>query len=596
MGHARPSSSATQHARVIQVRRVVIRDTIMHWTMRGFWGLVLAASFAAGLTVSWQRWASPVIDSGREMNQPLRLAEGQTLYSDVRHIYGPFSPWLNAQLYRAFGPSLDVLYGDGIISSILILALVYLLARRLMDQAGAATATISVMWLCAIKPAGNFILPYSYAALHGTLFGLIALSLSADAMEQPVVPRFFAAGLLAGLTVLAKTEMGLGAMCGGVVAALLAQTAPWRRLLFVTVFVVVASAVPAAVYAVIAARVGWSTLVRDSWVLLYNVPEPVRYFNRAISGFDRPLASLARMLIALAKLAIVAGIVASLSYLIAGPRTAASRALTVLVASVGFGALLVFTTGLDWDRGPFLAMPLLLLGVLVVRPGGTRRQLVTLYAAFALAQLARILLHARSGGAYGAYLMPMSIVVFVYLWLDPFPAALRDPAVARVASSLTLGLLLVVATGTAVVLAYRYHREATTPVSTVRGTMIVTREEGLAWNEALAFIDAHSRPGDPIAVLPEGTSLTFFSGRRNPLQEEIVTPGYLDAAGEVRAIRQIDAAKTQLVLIVDRPTREFGAAVFGRDYNRRLMAWIASTYTPCGIFGPTRLVTAYCRR
>ena len=131
----------------------------MHWTMRGFWGLVLAASFAAGLTVSWQRWASPVIDSGREMNQPLRLAEGQTLYSDVRHIYGPFSPWLNAQLYRAFGPSLDVLYGDGIISSILILALVYRLARRLMEQAGAATATISMMWLCAIKPAGNFILP-----------------------------------------------------------------------------------------------------------------------------------------------------------------------------------------------------------------------------------------------------------------------------------------------------------------------------------------------------------------------------------------------------------------------------------------------------
>jgi hypothetical protein len=165
-----------------------------------------------------------------------------------------------------------------------------------------------------------------------------------------------------------------------------------------------------------------------------------------------------------------------------------------------------------------------------------------------------------------------------------------------VASSLTLGLLLVVATGTAVVLAYRYHREATTPVSTLRGTMIVTREEGLAWNEALAFIEAHSRPGDPIAVLPEGTSLTFLSGRRNPLREEIVTPGYLDAAGEARAIQQIDAAKTRLVLIVDRPTREFGAAVFGRDYNRRLMAWIASTYTPCGIFGPTRLVTAYCRR
>jgi hypothetical protein len=192
--------------------------------------------------------------------------------------------------------------------------------------------------------------------------------------------------------------------------------------------------------------------------------------------------------------------------------------------------------------------------------------------------------------------MPMSIVVFTYLWLDTFPASLRDPEVIQVAASLTLGLLLTVAAGTAVVLAYRYRRETTTRVSTDRGTMIVPRDEGLAWNQALAFIGTHTRPGDPIAVLPEGTSLTFLSGRRNPLREEIVTPGYLDAAGEARAIQQIDAANVQLVLIVDRPTREFGAVVFGRDYNRRLMAWIESAYTPCATFGPTDLVTPYCRR
>ena len=48
------------------------------------------------LAASWQRWSDPIVDVGREMNQPLRLVAGERLYSDVRHIYGPLSPWLHA--------------------------------------------------------------------------------------------------------------------------------------------------------------------------------------------------------------------------------------------------------------------------------------------------------------------------------------------------------------------------------------------------------------------------------------------------------------------------------------------------------------------
>jgi len=46
-------------------------------------------------------------------------------------------------------------------------ALVYWLARRVMGRLPSAAATLSVMWLCAFKQAGNYILPYSYSALHG---------------------------------------------------------------------------------------------------------------------------------------------------------------------------------------------------------------------------------------------------------------------------------------------------------------------------------------------------------------------------------------------------------------------------------------------
>src|SRR3954454_21278741 len=109
---------------------------------------------------------------------------------------------------------------------------------------------------------------------------------------------------------------------------------------------------------------------------------------------------------------------------------------------------------------------------------------------------------------------------------------------------------------------------------------------GLALNQALDYIDRHTNTSDEIAVLPEGTALTFLSGRRNPLREEIITPGYLDDAAEGRAIQQLETASTALILIPNRPTREFGPAVFGRDYGRQLMRWIEANYTLCATFGP----------
>ena len=133
------------------------------------WLLLIGVTFAGGLAASWQRWGNPLIDTGREMNQPMRLADGEMLYANVRHIYGPLSPWMHAELYRLFGPSLTILYVDGILSAALILLLVYWLARQIMTPAAAGGATLSVMWLCALRPAGNYILPYSYDSLHATV-------------------------------------------------------------------------------------------------------------------------------------------------------------------------------------------------------------------------------------------------------------------------------------------------------------------------------------------------------------------------------------------------------------------------------------------
>jgi hypothetical protein len=207
---------------------------------------------------------------------------------------------------------------------------------------------------------------------------------------------------------------------------------------------------------------------------------------------------------------------------------------------------------------------------------------------FALASLARMILHVRSGGAYASYVLPVSIVLFAYMWVSPFAGILREARAVAIARGIAVTLMALSAVINSCVLAYRYQTRNTVAITTDRGRMITKPDMAQAVNEALRYIDRETAPGDAVAVLPEGTTITFLSGRRNPLREEIITPGYLDAEGEARAIRQLRDARTPLILVPNRPTREFGPNVFGRDYSQGLMQFIEANYSACAIFGPVK--------
>ncbi|HYP25380.1 MAG TPA: hypothetical protein VE262_01565 [Blastocatellia bacterium] len=598
-----------------------------------FWVLLIAVSFIYGLAVSWERWGNPLVDCGREMNQPLRLARGEVLYSDVRHIYGPLSPYLNSFLYEVFGPSLGVLYAGGIITAVVIISLVYWLARQLMDRAASSAATLSLIWMCAFKQAGNYVLPYSYSALHGCALGLISLALlvcfirrSADA-EEAGGRRFAAnyylmgAGLVAGVTILAKTEMGFAAIIAGIVAVgLTAYPGLRRSASYAVIYLLPAIVVVTAVYGMIVARVGWHTLSNESFLFLQNLPQELIFYNKWISGFDHPGESFARMISAAARMAALGITIGTLSLIFT--RRGAYEASVIehskaaadsgkisypqLWMLLGASLLLFLLTPLlgtvQYDQGPYLGMPLLLAGLLVAALIRYQKQLsasgkasgeiiiLITFAAFALAGLARVILRVRSGGAYSSYLLPGSVILFTYMlypsaWAHLLGDPFRNEKARRTASNIALGIIFIWIIVTSGVIAYRYRSGGTYPLVTDRGTMITVSDLGTAMSEAMDFIDRETAPGEYVAVMPEGTSLNFFTGRPHPLREEITTPGFLDKEGERRVIRQLTDSNTRLILITNRPTFEFSATIFGRDYYQDLMRWIEENFEQRAVFG-----------
>jgi len=586
-----------------------------------YWGVVLLLVFVLALGISWQRWGDLLIDRGRELNTPLRLLHGEMLYSDVRFIYAPLSPYFNAALFKVFGVSLTVIYANGIVTTTLILALVYWLARRLMSPAGATLATLGVLWLCAFKPSGNFIFPYAFSALHGCALGLVSLVLLVRFVETGRRKFLVAASVVAAVALVTKTEFGFPALLAGAAAVVLVR----RRLNLATLgelvlFGALPLAVAAGTYVLLAARVGWPVLVHDSYLFLTNVPEELVHFNLWKSGFDRPFFWFGQMFLAFVRLIGLAGMMGSACMLIAVWSRGGSGGRVRWAGVFVVGALIFFGGAVvQGDLGPFLAMPLILAALILMGWVGWHRAgsndaagkrsvaVLMVLAVYALGSLARVILRVPSGGAYGSYFLPVSLVLFTYAWLELYPRVFGDVRARRWARGCGVGLILLSVAGTAVRVAYQYRSKHTSALRTARGTMVARPDHVQAFQEAIALIERETQPGEYVAVVPEGTALHFFTDRRSPLRDEIVTPGMLDAAGEARAIARLQEAQTRLVLVANRPTKEYKQKSFGQDYYQRLMGWVEEHYQPCAILGPdkrpeiaigdpTFFFRAYCQR
>jgi hypothetical protein len=118
--------------------------------------------------------------------------------------------------------------------------------------------------------------------------------------------------------------------------------------------------------------------------------------------------------------------------------------------------------------------------------------------------------------------------------------------------------------------------------------MYVRPPVGLAFREALDFIAARTGPQDAIAVVPEGSDLAFLGGRRMALRLQILHPGFLDEEGERAEIARLQAARVRYVFVTNRPMREFGAEVFGRDYFPTLGKWIEDRYQLVKVCGASK--------
>jgi 4-amino-4-deoxy-L-arabinose transferase-like glycosyltransferase len=388
------------------------------------------------LIVTWDRWTHPIIDHGREMNVPARILAGERLYVDIMYYYGPFAAYFNALLYWLFGTHLNTLHASGIVCAALVLMMIHWIGRRLMRPWASALAASLVLVTCAIEVNfGNYVQPYSYAALYGWTFAMGTLVCALQYLRTNAEIGMLVGGLLAAGAIVSKPELALLAVApAGVAWAIRSFGAQRWRLRPLLLLMVPALAIGGGVYGAILYFVPWQ-LVTDTYRALRQ-PQII-YFTHFLDGtLEWPRAAWA-LLAGTGVLACLAGGCALFGLgsdpagsMFRGPRARAVWLLTLVGAAASwYGSS---RTPAYIDITPLKSAPVVLASIVFVTAWHAYREKeraalsiqeesLLVIAVFSGIAIVRTILNVSFFQAYTPFTIPTVLIIYVWLLVDRLP-------------------------------------------------------------------------------------------------------------------------------------------------------------------------------
>ncbi len=593
------------------------------WSAAAVAVLLPTVAGALALAASWERWINPLVDSGREMDVPWRLAHGERLYGGVTYYYGPLGPWLNALALRVFGSRLAVLLAVNLLLAAVILAVLHQVTRQAGGSRAAAIAatTLAAAFCLGAPNGGAYIFPYSSSSLVALAGALLALWLSGraergggaerrrpdaaacgapgaigiagapGAFGLPAIAGVLAAVALAA-ALAARVEVGVAA-AAALVAAALRSSARREALGRCLAVVVPGGALALALYAAAVWGLPEQVILHDGPLTHFaGMPAEWQRLYLHTAGLDAPWRTAGQVLASLGLDGALLALAARFALPAPRPRLRYAALMLGLLAAYLASPLADPLKNLP----PLVtALPLVVAGAAVAlllrRPlaGARERSRLTLLAFSALAG-GRVLLGMSLGPRMGPYVtLPLpGLLASAAVLADglaprlPAPAAFRRrlAAVAAVLAGLFLHRL-----------DRADHRPPLGVLHTTQGELLLPREKAQAIGQTLGLLAARGRPGDMLTAFPEGGFFNFVTGLRSPLRQDEVTPGVLSGGRELEAAGLIRRAGPRFVLLLNRPTGEYGPASFGRDYDVLLWREVERDYRLIAVLGAAGAAT-----
>ncbi len=539
-------------------------------------GVALAVASVSLFFISRGKWSDAIIDSGREWIVPDVLARGELLYRDVVYWFGPLTPYFHAAFFALFGSGFPTLVAVGIVGSIGVLAALYFAVRTVTGRREAFLWTaLAIPALVFMPNAGGSILGMGYRIWHAAGFALAAIALASRRNERRPILRAATVGVLAGLAGLCRTEWGAVAVLASLAAA--ALRSPRGRLwleALVTggVFILIVAGVVGG----FVAAAGPGAVFKDGHLLLTGLPEETRTFLVAYSGIRDWPSGLLELLYSAA---LWVGAVLLLHILAIGKtdRQRVVRRLPLLaivfVVLVGSAALGGAGGAVIFSAGPLVCAGAAAAALLRRVPGR---------AALLGFGLAGTLFFYRRPFHIGdaAYVGPPLLFAIVCA-AGLVQLAINGETDAPTRERLRLSAAWSVFALVVLAFAGRAVQYAGDERIAVPGTggMLSANPDSVARLEAFARAVREDDPtGKTLAVFPEGEILNAMTGRPNPIRHKLYIPGYLTEGNEPQVLAELERSPPDAVVVLYRPTSEYGPGGFASSYGRRIRRWIEANY------------------
>lgn len=562
--------------------------------------VTLVAAVAAGATMlqrSWLRWPDVIIDFGRELYVPWRIADhGDVLYRDIAYFNGPLSAYFNAAVESLFGANLlTLVYANTAIAALLAI-LIYAVLTRVAGRASAFAGVLTFILLFAcgqLVAVGNynFICPYSHEITHGVVLAFLAMWLLLRYLDAGGRVWLVSAGVAVGLAFLTKVEVSFAAVLVGVTGVALSAWAVEpdmrRRAMAFALFFAGLLTPPIVAFVLLAAQIGGADAFRGvlgSWWYAFDARLHAMPFFHDAMGTDDTTGNLRRLAtwagVYAAAMAGIAGVAR-----LAGKRTGVALAAAAVVSSVVVALLWWQRAHIDW-LAAFRPLPALVCvaGVVLVvqwfvRRGNADRRRTAgrlIFVIFAGAMLGKILLNAGIARYGFALALPATLVLVAVLfdWLPSIAARVGGSAlVVRCMAAGVWIVLVVVYVGQS----RGWYEQKTTMVAAGRDAFRA-RNIGEAIDLTLEQIKTHVPQDATLMVLPEGMMFNYLAKRSTPTPFLNAMPAELIYFGEDRVAQALREHPPDYILLLNRDTSEYGPTLFGRDYGQDLYQWIEGNY------------------
>ena len=565
-------------------------------------GLVMA-------TISWQKWADLIVDYGQQLYLPWQLSEGKVLYRDLDYLFGPFSAYLHALLFKIFEPGIMVLvwFNLGVVTA--LSSLIYVIFKYISDRLTATLATLAFLGIFAFgQYAGggnfNFVCAYVYELAHGVFLSFLILWLFIQTLERPSRFKLTLIGLLTGLVYLTKPEAFLAitaAMVMGFYFLFKNKTLPDNSLyLLLSTFLIIP--ILATLYfsihmplsqALFYILLPWlhvfgssmSDLPMYQWVmgtdfLGKNIWEMFYYFFMII-GFCLGLVFMDRWLNKFSKISYLAG--------------------------WGVSLLMVSSLGLWQNLLPIFelprSLPLIILAYCIflilklkksTEENSNRNLGLLVFSVFSLVLMFKMIFHVQVSH-YGFALALPATLILIHILTHEIPRQvsrnLKPLSMYRPIAITVVAIFI----GLHIQFEYKMYSFKGQPVGNGSDTLVdyhlFLNPRGVIFNGAIDFIQKEIPEEARFAAVPGSIMLNYMTRRESPLKYIYLDPGAFQLIGDYKIYADLQRIRPPYIVLGEQKFSQQGRTHFGKDFGKHILQWIHENYFVIQQYGAEPFVT-----